>query len=56
MKNKYLNKFLKKENEENKDTFDSQLIKIDYKTKREINQANNKKRSKKNNPDHSLIN
>lgn len=56
MENKYLNKFLKKASEKDHEFFDSKIIKVDFKTKMEIQRANNRKRSKRNDPDHAFIN
>ncbi|MGL5733035.1 MAG: ABC transporter ATP-binding protein [Metamycoplasmataceae bacterium] len=49
-----LNEFL--ESEKNADALSSKLQKIDFKTKLEIQRANNVKRRKRNDPDHALVN
>lgn len=56
MANKYLEKFLKQEKEVERSLSDSQLIKVNFKTKVEIQRANNRKRKRKNDPNYSLIN
>jgi putative ABC transport system ATP-binding protein len=56
MKNKFLEKFLNKTAELDMSLFDSNVIKVDFKTKKEILKANNRKRSGKNNPDKTMVN
>ena len=56
MKNKVLEIFLKKTAELDLRLFDSNIIKIDFKTKQEIKKANNRKRRGKKDPDKNLVN
>ncbi len=56
MKNKVLEIFLKKTAELDLRLFDSNIIKIDFKTKQEIKKANNRKRRGKKDPDKDLVN
>ena len=56
MRNKVLDVFLKKTAELDLSLFDSNILKIDFKTKQEITKANNRKRRGKKDPDKNLIN
>ncbi|MGL6125101.1 MAG: ABC transporter ATP-binding protein [Metamycoplasmataceae bacterium] len=44
------------ENKKNQNLFDSKIIKVDFKERIEIQRANNKRRSKRNNADYNLVN
>jgi putative ABC transport system ATP-binding protein len=56
MKNKFLEKFLNKTAELDLSLFDSNIIKVDFNTKKEITRANNRKRRGKKDPNKNLVN